>query len=91
MVRLLLVCYLVIINVITFVVFVIDKIRARGRQTRVPESTLLSLAVAGGGVGALLAMWTVRHKTRHSKFTIGVPAIMLAQVAIVLWWMAEPY
>ncbi len=90
MIRLLLI-YLVVLSVITFVVYGIDKLRARRHKYRIPESTLLLLAVFGGSVGALLGIYGFRHKTRHKKFTIGVPAILFAQVAVALWMYSDPY
>lgn len=83
--------YILLISIVTFVVYGIDKVKARSHARRIPESTLLSLAAAGGGVGALAGIWLWRHKTRHKSFTIGVPAIIFAQVAVVLWIMADKY
>ena len=74
--------YLVIINVITFVVYGIDKWKAKKAKWRIRESTLLGLATVGGSIGALLAMKILRHKTLHSQFKYGVPLILVAQIAI---------
>ena len=76
--------YLAVVNVVTFLVYGIDKLKARRSHWRVPESTLLILAAIGGSVGALLGMLVFRHKTRHRKFTIGVPLILIAQVALLV-------
>lgn len=82
--------YLLIINVVTFTIYGIDKGRARKGQWRVPESALLWLAAAGGSVGACLGMKVWRHKTLHKKFRYGIPAIIMAQIAIAtavaIWW-----
>jgi len=83
--------YILLISLVTFVVYGIDKTKARHHQRRISEATLLSLAAVGGSVGAFLGIWGWRHKTRHKSFTIGVPAIILAQVAIALWVMADKY
>ncbi len=83
--------YIVIVSIITFIVFGIDKFRAMRHEHRVPERTLFSLAAVGGSVGALLGMLLWRHKTRHRSFTVGVPAIIMAQVAVVLWFVADKY
>lgn len=79
--RVLLVIY-VIINVLTFLAFVVDKMRAKAKSWRIPEAHLLGLCFIGGALGGLAAMQLVRHKTRHLKFTIGVPLFLLAQLAV---------
>lgn len=77
--------YLLIINAAGFLVMTADKLYARKNMWRVPERTLLMIAALGGSIGVLAAMYTVRHKTKHAKFVIGVPAIVLCQAALVLW------
>lgn len=89
--RIFLIVYLLVINFVAFIFYAVDKRRARRQQYRISEATLISLVSLGGGFGALAGIWLLRHKTRHKKFTIGVPAIMMAQVAFVLWLMADPY
>ena len=74
--------YLLIINAIAFCLMLIDKYKARKNLWRIPEATLISTALLGGSIGALIGMYTVRHKTRHSKFTVGIPLILLAQIAL---------
>ena len=74
--------YLLIINAIAFCLMLIDKYKARKNLWRIPEATLISTALLGGGIGALIGMYTVRHKTRHAKFSIGIPLILLAQIAL---------
>ena len=81
--------YLIIINVVTFFVYGIDKRKARLNRWRIPESTLLLLAALGGSVGALLGMKVFRHKTKHKKFTIGVPLILVIQVAIAFYFLTK--
>ena len=78
--------YLIGINVVTFLVYGLDKWKAKRDAWRISESTLLLLAAAGGSVGALLGMQIFRHKTKHVKFMAGVPAILFVQVALVIWW-----
>lgn len=75
--------YLAVINIVTFFVYGIDKWKAKRSKWRIEESTLLWWAAAGGSVGALLGMKAWHHKTLHHKFTWGVPAILLAQLATV--------
>lgn len=77
--------YLLLINAIAFLLMLADKYKARNNLWRIPESTLLTAAALGGSIGALAGMYTVRHKTRHLKFTLGIPAILIAQTAVILW------
>lgn len=77
--------YLLIINAAGFLVMLLDKQYARKNLWRIPGATLLAVAVVGGSIGMLIGMYTVRHKTRHLKFTLGVPAILAAQIALAVW------
>ena len=79
-----------ILNVITFLVYGIDKWKAKKEKWRIPESTLLLLAFVGGSIGALLGMKVWHHKTMHKKFKYGIPLIMILQIGILLylWQMA---
>lgn len=77
--------YLIAINLITFLDFGIDKWKAKHGKWRTPESSLLMMAVAGGSVGAWMGMNTFRHKTKHWKFKVGIPAIMIMQLVLVTW------
>ena len=61
-----------------------DKTRAKKKLWRIPERVLLLIALCGGSLGILLGMYTVRHKTKHPKFSIGVPVMMILQGAIAL-------
>lgn len=78
------VIYLLFINVIAFFIYGIDKRRARKGQWRISENTLLGVAFLGGSVGALFGMSVFHHKTRKKKFNVGVPMILVMQVAILL-------
>ena len=80
-----LIYYLLGINLLTFFIFGIDKWKAMRNKWRVPEATLLMLAALGGSVGALLGMSVFHHKTKHKKFLIGVPLILLAQLALAFF------
>ena len=77
--------YLAIINAVTFLLMLIDKQKARKNKWRIPEATLIMSAVLGGSVGGLLGMYTVRHKTKHLKFTIGIPLILSLQVFLFIF------
>ena len=75
--------YLVIINIVTFFVYGIDKWKARKAMWRVKEASLLMLAVLGGSIGAWLGMKVWHHKTQHKKFWYGIPAIIIIQLAVI--------
>ena len=77
--------YLVLISLAAFAAFGADKRRARRGAWRVPERTLFLLALLGGSPGALLGMRVFHHKTKHRRFYLGIPAILLAQCALALW------
>ena len=83
--------YLIVINIITFFVYGIDKWKAKRSRWRIPESVLILLAVVGGSIGAWLGMKVWHHKTMHKKFTIGVPVILFLQIAaaVALWYFVE--
>lgn len=75
-------CCLTVVNAVAFIMYGIDKYRARNAKWRIPEATLLMLAVVGGSVGAWLGMKVWHHKTRHRKFRYGVPAILMLQIVV---------
>ena len=74
--------YLIVINIVTFLVG-IDKWKAKQGSWRISEVSLLILAVIGGCIGALLGMKIWHHKTMHKKFKYGLPMILLAQIALI--------
>jgi uncharacterized membrane protein YsdA (DUF1294 family) len=73
--------YLLGINLLTFVVYGWDKLMAKWQKRRVPEKTLFLLAGLLGSVGAWLGMQIFRHKTKHTTFVVGIPAILVVQMA----------
>ena len=75
--------YLIAINVVTFLVYGVDKVKAKRGSWRISEATLLILAVVGGSIGALFGMKVWHHKTLHKKFKYGLPLILLAQIALI--------
>ena len=77
--------YLLLVNLAAFFTFGADKRRARRAARRVPERTLFLLALLGGSLGALCGMRVFHHKTRHWYFRFGIPAILLAQLALAAW------
>lgn len=82
--------YLAAVNVITFIMYGIDKWKAKRNKWRVPEATLLWMAVFGGSIGAWLGIKVWHHKTMHNKFRYGVPLILFAQILLVggmVYWL----
>ena len=75
--------YLILINAVGFVLMLSDKRRARRGAWRIPEATLMTVALAGGSIGTMAGMYLFRHKTRHSKFTLGLPMIFLLQILLM--------
>ena len=80
--------YLLLINAAAFLLMLIDKQKARKNRWRIPERTLMLSALFGGSIGALFGMYTFRHKTRHPKFTLGIPAILIGQL-ILAWYLIK--
>lgn len=76
--------YLLIINIVSFVVMFADKQKAKKKAWRVPEATLFLLAIIGGSIGSIAGMYTFRHKTKHLSFVIGMPAILIIQILLVV-------
>lgn len=81
--------YLLIINAAGFVLMLADKLKAKRGAWRIPEATLMTVAAIGGSIGSLIGMYTFRHKTKHIKFTLGIPVILalqiIATVFIIAW------
>ena len=77
--------YLLIVNAAAFLLMLVDKIKAKKNRWRIRESTLMISAAIGGSIGALAGRYTFRHKTLHRKFTIGIPLILAAQIAAVVY------
>lgn len=82
--------YLVAINILGFVLMGVDKWKAKSRKWRIPEASLFFVAILGGSVGSIIGIYTFRHKTKHKKFTIGMPIILVIQVALVIWLLLSP-
>jgi uncharacterized membrane protein YsdA (DUF1294 family) len=83
--------YLITVNALGFLLMLIDKAKAKKKKWRIPERTLMTVAAIGGSVGSLLGMYAVRHKTKHPKFTIGIPLILALQIIalVVIWSMIK--
>lgn len=74
--------YLLIVNAAGFILMLTDKIKAKKHLWRIPETTLFLAAILGGSAGCLLGMYAFRHKTKHLKFTLGMPLILAVQVIV---------
>ena len=77
--------YLLIINIIGFLAMGIDKYKAKKGHWRTPEATLMTICLIGGGIGTIAGMYTFRHKTKKLKFTIGMPTILISEIAFVIY------
>ena len=80
-----LIYYLLAINAVAFIMYGIDKYKAKKAKWRISEATLLLLAVLGGRIGAWMGMKVWHHKTMHKKFKYGIPAILLMQIALMAY------
>ena len=78
--------YLIIINALSFLLMLADKHKARKNLWRIPERTLFAAAIFGGSIGSIAGMYLFRHKTKHWYFVVGMPAILLAQLALIFYF-----
>ena len=76
--------YFVLINIVSAIICVVDKLSAIWRKRRISEKTLILLSILGGSIGMYLTMVIIRHKTKHIKFMLGIPAIIMLQLIILL-------
>ena len=77
--------YLLLINIIAFIIIYIDKQKAIKHKWRIRESTLFLISIIGGSLGTLIGMYTFRHKTKHIKFTLGIPFILIVQILLIYY------
>lgn len=80
--------YLMLINILGLLSMYLDKYFAKKNMYRISEKILILIAIMGGSVGSMVGMYKFRHKTKHSKFTIGLPAILGMQVLILIMYFA---
>ena len=81
--------YLVVINIVGFLAMFIDKEKAKRGAWRIPEKTLFLLTILGGGIGTITGMYLFRHKTKKLKFTVGLPVILITEVALIVYWITR--
>ena len=79
------ICYLLAVNIATFLLYGIDKYKAKKSKWRISEATLLTMAAIGGSIGAWAGMRLWHHKTMHKKFKYGIPVIIMMQIALVTY------
>ena len=77
--------YLLAVNIVTFLLYGVDKYKAKKGRWRISEATLLMMAVIGGSIGAWAGMRLLHHKTMHKKFKYGIPIIIILQVALAVY------
>ena len=82
--------YLLTVNAVGFILMLADKHRARKNQWRISEATLMSVAAIGGSLGCLIGMYTARHKTKHLKFTVGIPLLLSLQLCAAAYLRIRP-
>ncbi len=80
-----LIVYIIAINLLAFSLMGTDKSNARQNKRRIPEATLFLVALLGGSLGAMIGMRFFRHKTRHWYFSVGMPLILVLQLAVLFW------
>ena len=83
------ICYLLAVNIVTFLLYGIDKYKAKKGRWRISEATLLLMAVIGGSIGAWAGMRLWHHKTMHKKFKYGIPIIIIIQVALAVYLLTN--
>lgn len=86
-----LIIYLLVINLVAFTLYGIDKGKAKRHRWRIPEATLIGIGAVGGSIGALLGMYSFRHKTQHWKFKIGIPVLLIAQIVLAIILIRQGY
>ena len=77
--------YLLIINVIGFLAMGLDKLKAKKEWWRIPEGTLMMICLFGGGIGTIAGMYKFRHKTKKLKFSVGMPTILISEIALIIY------
>ena len=84
-----LIIYLLLINAIAMILMLVDKVKAKKKLWRIPEATLMGAAAIGGSIGALIGMYLFRHKTKHPKFYLGVPALLAIHLVLIYFFVLQ--
>ena len=80
------VIYLIVINILGFLVMGLDKHKAKMAERRIPENTLFMFTILGGGVGTIAGMYVFHHKTKKMKFKVGLPLILILEILIFVYF-----
>lgn len=81
--------YLLVINLIGILIMYIDKRKAKYGRWRIPEKTLLLVALLGGSIGTIIGMYWFRHKTQKLKFVLGFPTILISEIVIITYLLLK--
>ena len=81
--------YLLIMNVIGFLAMGLDKLKAKKEWWRIPEGTLMTICLLGGGIGTIAGMYKFRHKTKKLKFSVGMPTILISEIALIIYLLIK--
>ena len=81
--------YLLIINIIGFIIMYVDKQKAKKHKWRIPEKTLLYITLLGGGIGTTIGMYMFRHKTQKIGFIIGFPTITIVEIIFIVYYIIK--
>ena len=80
------VIYLIVINILGFLVMGLDKHKAKMAERRIPENTLFMFTILGGGIGTIAGMYVFHHKTKKMKFKVGMPLILILEILIFVYF-----
>lgn len=83
--------YFLIINLIGILAMGIDKYKAKKDLWRIPEATLMTICLLGGGIGTIFGMYKFRHKTKKLKFSVGMPTILISEIALIIYIIVKVY
>ncbi|MBR5474744.1 MAG: DUF1294 domain-containing protein [Lachnospiraceae bacterium] len=81
--------YFFILNLVSFLLMGLDKYKARRHAWRIQEKSFFLLAICGGTIGSLLGIYLFRHKTKHAKFTLGMPVILILQFVLLFYLLSR--